>query len=138
MPSVIDRIVRVLEKHDGVRFTSSSREVSVPAAGADGFTVTLTARSDTRVQVAAEGWRETFSRAEDAYDCFLLLLSDRSRLKVTLRGATPIGWQIETRAYGQWVPGHYVRRRLVPVWRRPRIERRQNRVFLTEGSENDG
>lgn len=134
MPSVVDRVVSVLQKHEGVSFTSSSREVSVPAAGADGFTVTLTTGSDARVQVAAEGWRETFSRAEDAYDCFLLLLSDRSRLKVTLRGATPVGWQIETRAYGQWVPGRHVRRRLVPVWRRVRIERRQNRVFL---SEND-
>jgi hypothetical protein len=79
--------------------------------------------------VSYDGWSQTFHRAEDAYDCFEFGLSDSCRLRVTLRGETATAWQIEKREYGLWVPGRVIQRRLVPFWRRRRIQLRQNRVF---------
>jgi len=131
--SVIDRAVKALPA-DGVRFEATPRTLTVPPATDDGFPVVLVVRSDRQFEVQGEGWTERFDRAEDAYDCFLFLLSEESRLKVTLRGTNAVGWQVEKREYGLWVPAHPVRRRLVPIWRPARTVWKQNHVFKMESS----
>jgi hypothetical protein len=131
--SVIDRALKALPV-DGLRFEATSRTLTVPAATDDGFPVVRVVRSDRESEVRGEGWTERFGRAEAAYDCFLFLLSEQSRLKVTLRGTTAVGWQVEKREYGLWVPAHPVRRRLVPIWRPARTVWKQNHVFKMEPS----
>ncbi len=133
MASVIDRAARALPG-DGLRFEATPRSLTVPAATDDGFPVVLVVRSDREYEVRGEEWTDRFERSEDAYDCFLFLLSEESRLKVTLRGTTAVGWQIEKREYGFWVPAHPVRRRLVPIWRPARTVYKQNHVFKMERS----
>lgn len=130
--SVIDRAVKALPA--GLTSEATSHAVIVPAATADGFTVTLVVHGDREFEVQGEGWNDRFDRAEDAFDCFLFLLSDSARLKVTMRGTTAVGWQVEKREYGLWVPAHPVRRRLVPVWRRACTIWKQNHVFRQEPS----
>src|SRR4051812_39909162 len=117
MPSIIHRALKALAT-DAVRAESTERTVTVPATTEDGFAVILEMHGDREFDVHADGWSERFSRAEDAYDCFMFLLSEQGRLKVTMRGKTPAGWQIERREYGLWVPGRPVHRRLTPIWRR--------------------
>ena len=128
MASVIDRARKTLEKL-GVAFDADATRIVVPSADPSGFTVSLRVTGPRTFLVSYDGWFQTFGRAEDAYDCFEYGLSDSCGLRVTLRGLTPVAWQIEKRDYGVWMPGRSVRRRLVPFWRRARIERRQNRVF---------
>ena len=131
--SVISRALKALPA-DGLRFEATTRTLMVPPATDDGFAVSLVVRSDREYEVQGEQWTERFERAEDAYDCFLFLLSEESRLKVTLRGTNAVGWQIEKREYGLWVPAHPVRRRLVPIWRPARTVWKQNHVFKLESS----
>jgi hypothetical protein len=133
MPSVIDRAVKALPAN-GLRFEATPRCLTVPANSDDGFTVVLEMHSDRDFEVRGDGWLERFGRAEDACDCFLFLLSEHGRLKITMRGRTAVAWQIERREYGLWVPGRPVRRRLVPLWRRPRTLWKQNHVFKQESS----
>jgi hypothetical protein len=126
--SVIDRARKALSAR-GVAFDADANAITVRAADATGFDVSLRVVEPRRFVVSYEGWFETFGRAEDAYDCFEYGLSDSCRLRLTFRGATAVAWQIEKRDYGVWMPGRVVRRRLAPFWRPARIERRQNRVF---------
>ena len=130
MASVIDRARKALSAR-GVTFDADVHSISVPAIDRSGFDVRLRVVESREFIVTYEGWFETFGRAEDAYDCFEYGLSDSCRLRVTYRGTLPVAWQIEKRDYGVWMPGRIVRRRLVPFWRPARVERRQNRVFLT-------
>jgi hypothetical protein len=131
MPSVIDRALKALPVN-GLRFEATPRSVTVPAIADDGFTVVLEMRGDADFEVRGDGWLERFGRPEDAYDCFLFLLSEHGRLKVTMRGQTAVGWQVERREYGLWVPGHPVRRRFSPIWRRARTIWKQNHIFKAE------
>jgi hypothetical protein len=131
MASVIDRALKALPG-DGLRVEAAPRSLTVPPATDDGFPVVLVVHNDREYEVQAEGWNERFPRAEDAYDCFLFLLSEQGRLKVTLRGAVAVGWQVEKREFGLWVPAHPVRRRLVPFWRPARTVWKQNHVFTQE------
>jgi hypothetical protein len=126
--SVIDRARKTLAAR-GVPFDADTSSITVRAVDVTGFDVSLRAIEARKFVVSYEGWFETFDRAEDAYDCFEYGLSNSSRLRITFRGATAVAWQIEKRDFGIWIPGRVVRRRLVPFWRRPRIERRQNHVF---------
>jgi hypothetical protein len=128
--SVIDRARKTLAAR-GVPFDADANRITVRASDATGFDVSLRVVEPRKFVVSYEGWFEMFARAEDAYDCFEYGLSDSSRLRITFRGATAVAWQIERRDYGVWMGGRVVRRRLVPFWRRARIERRQNRVFTT-------
>jgi hypothetical protein len=131
--SVIDRALKALPP-EGLRVERSGHRLTVPAVGEQGFAVVLAIHADRDYEVQGEGWVERFSRAEDAYDCFLLLLSEEARLKVTLRGATPVAWQLERREYGLWMPKRPVRRRLVPFWRPARTVWKHNHVFKAESS----
>jgi hypothetical protein len=134
---VIDRAVKRLRSLPGITFHATANSLVVPPVASDGFPVALRVLGPRSFLVSYDGWSETFRRAEDAYDCFEFGLSDSCRLRVTLRGETAVAWQIEKREYGLWVPGRVVRRRLVPFWRRRRIERRQNRVFLAGAGGSD-
>jgi hypothetical protein len=131
--SIIHRALKALPV-EGLRFDATPHTLTVPASTDDGFPVVLAVHKDREYHVQAEGWDERFPRPEDAYDCFLLLLSERARLKVTLRGPSAVGWQLERREYGLWVPGRPVRRRLVPIWRPARTVWKQNHVFKSESS----
>jgi len=128
--TVIDRARKTLTARD-VAFDASGTRIIVRAADVTGFDVSLDTLDSRNFIVRYEGWYETFNRAEDAYDCFEYGLSDSCRLRITFRGARPVAWQIEKREYGVWTPGRIIRRRFVPFWRRARVERRQNRVFVT-------
>lgn len=128
MPSVIDRIRSELDAR-GVTYEVSASAISVPASTSEGFRVTLVAPDDRRYEVRCEEWRERFDRAEDAYDCALLALSDRCRLRVVRRGAAAVEWQIERREYGMWAPGPRIKRLWAPFWRTARIEHLQNHVI---------
>jgi hypothetical protein len=131
MGSVIDRARRTLTAL-GVAFDENTHSITVHAPDSSGFDVTLQVVDARKFVVRYEGWFETFGRAEDAYDCFEYGLSDSCWLRVTTRGTTPVAWQIEKREYGVWMPGRLVKRRLVPFWRPARVERRQNRVFVSD------
>jgi hypothetical protein len=95
------------------------------APHAAGFAIELQSRRN-RYTVRLDGWSRTFDRDDDALDCMELALSDACRLAVTCRGNTPVAWTLEVREYGMWVPHRRVLRRLVPFWRRERMEYRQN------------
>jgi hypothetical protein len=131
VPSVIDRAVKALRAEGIATFDASEDEVSLAPSAPDGFRVTLRIRGPDAYEVHCDGWIESFPRPEDAFDCFLFALSDRCRLRITLRGATPVRWQVLRREYGIWALGPVRRRRLVPFWRRSRVEHRQNTVFRT-------
>ena len=133
MASVIDRAVKALPG-DGLRFEATPHTLTVPAATDDGFPVVLIVHGNEQYEVQGGGWNERFGRAEDACDCFLFLLSERARLKVTMRGTTAVGWQVEKREYGLWIPAHPVRQRLVPLWRRAETVWKQNHIFKSESS----
>lgn len=138
MPTVIDRARKTLTALPAaVPFRANEHHVIVPGSPA-GFTVTLQALGPRRFRVTYDGWSQTFDRAEDAYDCFEYGLSDSCRLRVTYRGNEAVAWQIEKREYGLWMPGRRVARRLVPFWRRQRVEHRQNRVFVGSRSSEPG
>jgi hypothetical protein len=128
--TVIDRARKTLTARD-VAFDASGTRIIVRAADVTGFDVSLDTLDSRKFIVRYEGWYETFNRAEDAYDCFEYGLSDSCRLRITFRGTRPVAWQIEKREYGVWTPGRIIRRRVVPFWRSARVERRQNRVFVT-------
>ena len=85
---------------------------------------------DREFVVWYDQWQHTFDRAEDALDCFEYGLSDSCRLKITFRGDQPVGWHVEKREYGMWVPGHHpLKRRSLAFWRPTRVVYRQNHVF---------
>lgn len=128
MPTVIDRAARTLAARN-VPHTIAGDEVVAAPATADGFEVRLRMVHDRSFVVSFEQWRQTFDRAEDAYDCFEYGLSDSCRLKVVYRGDAPERWQVEKREFGMWAPGHAVTRRSWALWRPRRVEYRQNRVF---------
>ena len=128
MASVIDRARKTLDAL-GVAFDADSSRIVVSAEEPSGFDVTLRVIGPRTFVVSYEGWFQTFDRAEDAYDCFEYGLSDSCALRITFRGPTAVAWQIEKREYGVWMLGRRVRHRLVPFWKRRRLERRQNHVF---------
>jgi hypothetical protein len=132
---VIDHAAKRLRGLEGVTFHATGNSLAVPPGSPDGFTVTLRVTGPRLFVVSFDGWSQTFHRADDARECFEFGLSDSCRLRVTLRGETAVAWQIEKREYGLWVPGRVVQRRLVPFWRRRRIEQRQNRVFQSDSRE---
>ena len=99
MPSVIDRIRSELDAR-GVTYEVSATAISVPVSTPKGFRVTLVAPDERGYEVRCEQWRERFDRAEDAYDCTLLALSNSCRLRVVRRGAAAVEWRIERREYG--------------------------------------
>ena len=130
MPSVIDRAVRTLRALDSVAFDAGDDAIAVPPASGDGFAVRLQMVHEREYMVSYDEWRQTFDRAEDAYDCFEYGLSDSCRLKIILRGNEPVSWHVEKREYGMWVPGlHPFRRRSLAFWRPTRTVYRQNHVF---------
>ena len=137
MPSVIDRAVKELRQHGVTQYQAAERSLQVPAATADGFPVSLEIQNDRSFVVRCDGWVQTFTRAEDAYDCFTFALSDQARLQVIFRGHRAVEWQLQRREYGMWAPGRPVRRRLVPVWRPRHVEYRHNALFHTP-TEVDG
>jgi hypothetical protein len=128
MPTVIDRLRKRLASVPAATYEATDTTITVPPSEATGFPVALK-MTGARFVVSCGGWWESFSRAEDAYDCFELGLSSSSRLRVSFRGDVPVEWQLETREFGLWVPRHPVRRHLVPFWRRRRVEHFQN-AFL--------
>lgn len=131
MRSVIARARKALDAVGGVTYHCDDDGIAVPAAAPDGFDVALRAIDDRHFVVQyGEGWVHAFDRAEDAQDCFEFGLSDRCRLRVTLRGDRPVAWQIEKREFGLWVPGRRRRSWRVSFWRRARSVHRQNRVFV--------
>jgi len=130
MPSVIDRAARTLRAIDGVAFDATQDTITVPPPAADGFLVRLRMVDDRQFVVWYDRWEQTFDRAEDAFDCFEYGLSDSCRLKIVLRGDTPIVWHVEKREYGMWVPGNHPRKaRSLAFWRQRSVVYRQNRVF---------
>jgi hypothetical protein len=133
VPSVIDRAARSLRALDGVVFDASEDTIVVPAASDEGFLVRLHIVNEREFLVEYDRWRHTFDRGEDALDCFEYGLSDSCRLKVTLRGDEAVGWHVEKREYGMWVPGHHPQKRLdLAFWRPRRVVYRQNQVFRRE------
>ena len=130
MKSVIARAKKALDAVGGVAYDTDEDRIAVAAAERDGFAVSLRALGDRRFVVQyGEGWVHAFDRAEDACECFEFGLSDSCRLRVTLRGETPVAWQVQKREFGLWVPGRRRRAWRVPFWRRARIVHRQNHVF---------
>jgi hypothetical protein len=130
MPSVIDQAARTLGAVDGAVFDATEHTITVPAAADEGFLVRLQMVHDREFVVWYDQWQQTFDRAEDALDCFEYGLSDSCRLKTTFRGDEPVGWLVEKREYGMWVPGRHPRkRRSLAFWRPTRIVYRQNQLF---------
>jgi hypothetical protein len=130
MPSVIDQAARTLRAVDSAVFDATEHTITVPAATDEGFLVRLRMVHDREFVVWYDQWQQTFDRAEDALDCFEYGLSDSCRLKITFRGDEPVGWLVEKREYGMWVPGQHPRkRRSLGFWRPTRIVYRQNQLF---------
>jgi hypothetical protein len=130
VPTVINRAVGHLRAIEGVVFDASEDAIVVPAASDEGFVVRLRMVSGRNFVVEYDGWRHTFDRAEDAYDCFEYGLSESCRLKTTLRGDVAVSWQVEKREFGMWVPGHATRNwRGLGFWRPARVVYYQNHVF---------
>ena len=117
MPSVIDRAVKALRAEGIATFDASEDEVSLAPSAPDGFRVALRIRGPDVTRCIARGGFESFARPEDAFDCFLFALSDRCRLRITLRGATPVRWQVLRREDRHLGARPVRRRRLVPFWR---------------------
>ena len=126
--TLIARARRKLARWPDLAYEATHDSLHIPAPQQEGFDIRLHGRG-TRHTVRFDGWVRTFDRDDDALDCLELGLSDSCRLAVTLRGSTPVSWLLEVREYGLWVPHRRTRRRLVPFWRAPRVEYRQNVVI---------
>lgn len=127
--SVLDQVRdRLRDRHPGVRFTDAGGRIIVHPSNANGFDVTI----DAGLTVAFDGWHEQFTSPTDALNCFAFGLSDRCRLKVTLRGLLAHKWTVESLDGGRWVEHSTTGLLFYPFWRAPRVEYRQNTIAVNE------
>jgi hypothetical protein len=120
---ILDRArQRLTASHPALRFTHTSDSIEVPASVPGGFDVWITAD----LIVGYDGWHEHFESEEEALACFAFGLTGQCRLKVTLRGEFACKWTMETFKDGAWIAHGTTGLLLLPFWRWPRIEYRQN------------
>lgn len=125
--NVLDQVrERLRDRHPGVRFTDAGGRIVVHPSSANGFDVSI----DAGLTVGFDGWHEHFTSPKDALNCFGFGLSDRCRLKVTLRGRVAHKWTVEWLEDGRWIEHSTTGLLFIPFWRAPRVEYRQNAIAL--------
>ncbi len=123
--SILDQVRDSLRtKHANLRFTEAGGTVVVHAPLPTGFDVSIS----EHLVVSFGGWHEHFDSPEKALECFAFGLSDRSRLRVTYRGTLACKWTLESLRDDRWIQDSTTGLLLIPFWRAPRIEYRQNGV----------
>ena len=124
----MDTFAKVREKlapYPNARIEETSEALTVLPSRPTGFPVSLR-RVDVRYQVSFEGWHEDFNAEDEAIACFGFGLSNRCRLAITFRGASPVQWTVESLRDGTWSPDSTTSLLFTPFWRAKRVECRSN------------
>jgi hypothetical protein len=123
--SMIDRVVRELERFPAVKFRRSDGQMTVDSASPEGFKVAIQDHQNWFL-VAYDGWHENFTNEELAMGCFINGLSPRVRLKVTRRAGRAYRWTLESRQGETWVAASTVAHLLIPFWKKAEVVYLQN------------
>jgi hypothetical protein len=126
--TAIEEVADRLARYPAARYTIEGNRIRVDPADADGFAVTLE-EGPTEFVVHFDGWHEHFADRSGALACFAYGLSDRCRLAVLYRGATPVRWTVEALDGGVWRRDSTTGLLLQPFWRRGRLVHLQNRLL---------
>lgn len=100
---MIDEILKLLGDCPQVHCERSEDRVRVLPGNPEGFEVVIEQIWDQHYTVSYAGWHEDFEVWEEALRCFLLGLSNHSRLKVQSRDGNPFKWTAEDWEDPAWV-----------------------------------
>lgn len=122
-----DKILTRLEKYAGHKVKYDAESISIICENPDSFEVSIFELGDC-FQVGFDGWHERFENLDAALDCFAFGLSERCRLKVTMRGRMECAWTVQSNETTGWENDSTTGLLLVPFWRAKRIVLRQNNL----------
>jgi hypothetical protein len=125
MPSNFATLREKLAAHPIARVEETEEALTVLPATPAGFPVTLR-KVPAGYQVSFEGWHEDFDTEDEAIACFGFGLSNRCRLAITFRGASPVRWTVESLRDGAWSADSTTALIFTPFWRPKRVEHRSN------------
>ena len=124
----LDRVVDQLRKFPHIRYTRSGSTITVAAANADGFPVSISVDA-ALYRVTLGGWHDEFVDEQQALDHFAMGLFDNVRLKSLARGDGEYRWTIERKQGDRWVRVEECGLLFFPFWKRKRVMYRQNRFI---------
>ncbi len=125
---IFETIERKLEKYPGARVARGTNSITVEAADANAFEVSLWQGGGEYV-VHFEGWHEHFAEPEAALECFAFGLSDGCRLKVQSRCSIDHEWTVEYMENGDWREDSTTGLLLFPFWCRWKVRYLRNRLI---------
>ena len=126
----IDRIREYLSEYSGFDLSTGDAGledflVVVTCHNADAIPIALRAVGDSYI-VSADLWRERYSDIDEALNCLFFFLGTNCRFKVVKHGQVTSAVTMEWLDRTLWCSDKTIRRHLVPVWRRARIDYRFN------------
>ena len=126
----IERIREYLSDYSGFDWSTDDRgsqdeSVVVTCQNTEAIPITLQEVGDSYI-VSADLWRERYSDIDEALNCLFFFLGTNCRFKVVKHGQTTSAVTMEWLDRTLWCSDKTIRRYLVPVWRRARIDYRFN------------
>ncbi|QUS56186.1 hypothetical protein [Pseudovibrio brasiliensis] len=125
MPQWQEGILTLLENCGPDHVSQDPDRLRIHCRTPNGFEITVQ-KTRTEFLVSFAGWHEAFDDFQQALDCVAFGLSERCRLKVTLRGSTECAWTVQSREMSKWRDDSTTGLIFVPFWRSKRTEFRQN------------
>lgn len=129
----IEKIKAKFANYPNVRIEETSTGVSILPTNTNGFAVELIDHG-TWYTVHFDGWHEMFTDQDEALDCLAFGLSDKCRLRITMRGSAPQKWTLEAEQNGEWIEDSTTGLLLFPFWRRKTTIFRSNGLMGSTGS----
>jgi hypothetical protein len=98
------RLDEFLAEHENLRVVREPGSITVQGTEETGFDVQMV--DDGReATIFAGGWHGHFDDAERAAATFMWLLTPQTRIVLTFRGDSQIGWKLQWEEDGKWVTG---------------------------------
>ena len=111
-------IEEMCKKYSGIKYNKDSNSIIILPATSKGFSVCYNFKNGTHY-VSFLGWHEEFYSEKEAFNCFVLGLSNECRLKVQSKGDFQYGWTLEAKnEKGNWEEDSTTGLLFFPFWRK--------------------
>jgi len=120
------RLDEFLSEHEHLTVDREPGSITVQGTKDTGFDVTMVDEGREAI-IYGGGWHGHFDDAEKAAATFMWLLTPKTKIVLTLRGQTQIGWKLQWDEDGKWLTGERGVILLAPLfWGKKREQTFQN------------
>jgi hypothetical protein len=126
----IQEIREMLHRFPRLRAEATNNHIKVVPDSSDGFSVEIN-KEEEGYSVFFEGWHQSFTEAEEAYNCFWYGLSTDCRLKEYRRWGFAYRWELEYKEEGVWVQDSATTLLLFPYIGKKRVRILQNKLIAS-------